>query len=559
MDIKPSTTTISHFDSNQTYDSAPSVTSMSRMKSFEYITDTESSFDGYDMLQFDRQQMPILNRNKNNQTNEILKIQASLKKWIGTQQHLILSQFIDLMTFIQPHVTAKDATEIFDRIDKFHNGQISCKFLLQNEFLTRIILKLFHDNEYESSVDVEVDESESKCDDSKYLHMNPRQLLEETKRMQQWIINYGQPALEKVNELQEIITVYKSDRHTQQLRLKKQESVYEELNDLEEELKQSTVRSSFLMVDNKHLVLQAQESNNRWATEHNLVKNKDGELKRYKKLSKEMSVINEKYLKRNQQLIEKNTILEQEVQELRQIVLSIENEALQVYQDNYAEMECLKNEIVILKSELEQKQTASGFHSTSGDSGDDLGTLFHQNRTIHIDKSTLEDNTMANIVKPSETKTSRFHSMHNRRATLSHWYKNSTHHAIQPLFMSQKMNISQSRRRSQSRSGVDENKMEKWGNVRGVVQQSDDQEDSCVFMVDRNDNDTDVLFRMGSSFNINFQNTDSNASAQTNSNSIISPQIYNQKTNDIFENAMTAEIKNELRNKIKEELIEDFE
>eukprot|EP01084_Bolivina_argentea_P065708 119768_1 len=64
---------------------------------------------------------------------------------------------------------------------------------------------------------------------------------------------------------------------------------------------------------------------------------------------------------------------------------------------------------------------------------------------------------------------------------------------------------------------------------------------------------------MGSSFNINFQNTDSNASAQTNSNSIISPQIYNQKTNDIFENAMTAEIKNELRNKIKEELIEDFE
>ena len=77
-------------------------------------------------------------------------------------------------------------------------------------------------------------------------------------------------------------------------------------------------------------------------------------------------------------------------------------------------------------------------------------------------------------------------------------------------------------------------------------------ENEETVIVDYNDdgNDLDALFKMGQSFK--FSNISSfNNSLETGSNDVLNSE-------GIFEDAVTREIKIKLREKIKEELMEDF-
>ena len=77
--------------------------------------------------------------NKKEQQN-LISIQTNLKKWIGSEEYLILSQFIDLMDKIAGHVSTQQATEMFNQMDPSNNGQIPTSLLLHDEFLPRMIL-----------------------------------------------------------------------------------------------------------------------------------------------------------------------------------------------------------------------------------------------------------------------------------------------------------------------------------------------------------------------------------------------------------------------------------
>ena len=74
---------------------------------------------------------------------DLISIQTNLKKWIGSEEYLILSQFLDLMDKIAGHVSTQQATEMFDQMDPSNNGQIPTSLLLHDEFLPRMILVMY--------------------------------------------------------------------------------------------------------------------------------------------------------------------------------------------------------------------------------------------------------------------------------------------------------------------------------------------------------------------------------------------------------------------------------
>lgn len=71
---------------------------------------------------------------------QLFEIQSNLKLHIGTETTLILSQFLDMMSKIAPHITPHDASNIFNQMDASNHGQIISSLLLHDEFLARIIL-----------------------------------------------------------------------------------------------------------------------------------------------------------------------------------------------------------------------------------------------------------------------------------------------------------------------------------------------------------------------------------------------------------------------------------
>ena len=71
---------------------------------------------------------------------QLFEIQSNLKLHIGTESTLILSQFLDIMSKIAPHITPHDASTMFDQMDASNLGQIASSLLLHDGFLPRIIL-----------------------------------------------------------------------------------------------------------------------------------------------------------------------------------------------------------------------------------------------------------------------------------------------------------------------------------------------------------------------------------------------------------------------------------
>ncbi len=264
--------------------------------------------------------------------------------------------------------------------------------------------------------------------DSKYKPMNLKQLREETIRLQKWIIDYGQPAVEKVIELEAMIRIYENERNNHELQINR-ESVMDELNNLQNELKQSAVRSSFLINDNRKLLLTAEHSMDQWEEQTNLINFKQKELQRYKKLSKEMSIINDKYLKKNKELINKNKEFELELQTMRQIILSLENDITQVNSEYSFERKQFINQINKLKNDLQLKNET--FQTKQSNDIGGISELLERNRTIKIDKNAIDKNesfhTMTDYKQDSIA----------RQNTLKLFYNNSMNNfSVTPIFMS---------------------------------------------------------------------------------------------------------------------------
>ena len=68
------------------------------------------------------------------------QLKTKLKKWIGSEEYLTLSQFADVLEKIGGSGSLEEATEIFNKLDASKNGKIESSQLLQDEQLQILVV-----------------------------------------------------------------------------------------------------------------------------------------------------------------------------------------------------------------------------------------------------------------------------------------------------------------------------------------------------------------------------------------------------------------------------------
>jgi len=391
---------------------------MNDFKSYEYMSESDESYPDPEKTA-PTEMSP--------ETSQLTQIQAKLKQLIGSETHLILDDFIDLMQKIAPNVSTTRATEMFNHIDQWNDGQVETKVLCTNEFLPRMILKLFQTDSNEYASDEKEDDNYDPYEDDAFKHMNVRQLRAETRRLQQWIMEFGQPAVSAATELQMRVNIYEAERESQQHKLAHTEMAKQQLNE-QLQATQNTLQhhlhsSALLNVQHKSVLSHAQESENRWESLQSKLDAKEKELKRYKKLAKEMTIINDKYLKKNERLSEEKELLEEDVATLQQLVLDYENAAEEWRRTNEAEVEHLKTEMIDLKLDLESKtveaQHLADVQGLGGFADNDIMALAGRDRTITIDRG---DSNMPTMEDETDKLSMHSAQSNSKQSTLAKWY-----------------------------------------------------------------------------------------------------------------------------------------
>eukprot|EP01084_Bolivina_argentea_P091657 164968_1 len=259
---------------------------------------------------------------------DLITIQTNLRKWIGSHhQYLILSQFLDLMQKIAPHISTHQATNMFNQMDPSSNGQIPTDLLLHDEFLPRMILDLFQLEETPSLTGSIVDDFTTDSDsnnDEEYQNTPLTDLISaikrmkrETKHLKQWIVQHGQPAVEKVDEMQRMLDVYEAERTDKQCELQSFKKRLSTLDVIQSQLQQSERHSRVLLKEHDSLLLSVEQSAQKTEIERKKYNAALREAMEYKRLNKELHQINEQYNQKNALLYEKLIGLEEENQSLR--------------------------------------------------------------------------------------------------------------------------------------------------------------------------------------------------------------------------------------------------
>eukprot|EP00486_Rosalina_sp_Unknown_P005157 CAMPEP_0201571142 /NCGR_PEP_ID=MMETSP0190_2-20130828/13763_1 /ASSEMBLY_ACC=CAM_ASM_000263 /TAXON_ID=37353 /ORGANISM="Rosalina sp." /LENGTH=709 /DNA_ID=CAMNT_0047995465 /DNA_START=518 /DNA_END=2647 /DNA_ORIENTATION=- len=366
-----------------------------------------------------------------------MTIQTNLKKWIGSEEYLILSQFIDLMDKIAGHVSTQQATEMFNQMDPSNNGQIPTSLLLHDEWLPRMILNLFQKDDDTASVatsnrslpddfgledDMSTDIEDLQQDE--YISKVKTQKAE-INRLKQWIIDHGQPAIEKVDELQMMLDVYEEERTDKQFELQTFQSRLSKMGEIEQRLVAQQSTSNLLLKENDSLLLSVHESAKKQEIERKKYNDALREAQEYKKLSRELQEINDKYNQKNQVLTEKQSGLEEENQNLRQLLLAYETEKTEQFHEYNEEIQRINIEMKSLQNDLESNRVHNGqgvrFYITDddGNQSDSHPNQMRKRRMTLKNQNSSDDNinSMADEMDNSLTGRGR-----TRRDTIRGWY-----------------------------------------------------------------------------------------------------------------------------------------
>eukprot|EP01084_Bolivina_argentea_P193520 331999_1 len=92
-------------------------------------------------------------------------------------------------------------------------------------------------------------------------------LKNDTGRLKKWILEYGQPAIEQVDELKMVVKEYETERTDSQFDVQRFNHRLSTLETLENELKQTRTRSALLYQEHASLMLHFEESENRYSTQ----------------------------------------------------------------------------------------------------------------------------------------------------------------------------------------------------------------------------------------------------------------------------------------------------
>eukprot|EP01083_Nonionella_stella_P176143 615553_1 len=486
--------------------------------------------------------MQNLQKYNKKEQEDLISIQTNLRKWIGQHQNPILSQFLDLMKKIAPHISTQQATNMFNQMDPSNNGQIPTALLLHDEFLPRMILDLFETEDTQSQAGSIVDDFAGDSDSNnseKYSSMQHSDLISsikrmkrETKHLRSWIVEHGQPAVEKVDEMQRMLDVYEAERTDKQSELQSFKKRLSTLDVIQSQLQQSERHSRVLLKEHDSLLLSVEQSAQKTEIERKKYNAALREAMEYKRLNKELHQINEQYNQKNALLYEKLIGLEEENQSLRQRTLQFETEQIEKmdeiddYKHKIDEMQRQQNENVKQvrwgspEETLEQQLQLDRSLSTKRRRR--MTLKGHMGPEGSGDEGTLDSDIEAH------------QSARRRRNTISRWYE--AHAQRRTSYVSLPPNETNS--------------------LRGMPSLENNTEDVAVFVATDDLYDGNSLDRQSSLQS--FVSTMSVAPTPVGIQALTQGHSMHAAA-QLFEDAYAQEIKTEVRKQIEKELSEDYE
>jgi len=261
----------------------------------------------------------------------LFTLQSELKQCIGSDSTLILSQFLDIMTKIAPHIPSDAAINMFNQMDASNDGQIPSSLLLINGFLPRLIL-LFkregsdrrdaqtfsvHDSSHsQHSAFTTLDLEDSTSD---YDGLSTAELIrklkaqrQEMQRLREWRRNVGQPAHEKVAELEQTLAVYEAERDQKVDEIQSFRLRLSVMDDMQDQLRRHKSASHSLLQEKDTLLVAMEESEQRQQHQQRKYAEAIREAMKYKTLVAELEGINGKYSARNETLAQRLSALQRD-------------------------------------------------------------------------------------------------------------------------------------------------------------------------------------------------------------------------------------------------------
>lgn len=524
-------------------------------------------------------QRNLIRYNKKEQ-QDLITIQTNLKKWIGSVEFVILPDFLELMEKIAGHVSTQQATEMFNQMDPSNNGQIATSLLLHDEFLPRMILNLFKKEDDMASIrsrgnsmgslpedfgleDDDISTDLEDMDKDEYITKIKTQKAE-INRLNQWVQDYGQPAIDEANRLQMVLDEYERERSDKQSELKTYETRLSTMGDLKEKLINQQTQSNLLLKENDSLLLSVQESTKKHEIERKKYNEALREAKQYKKLAKELQEINDKYNQKNQILNEKQARLEEDNQNLRETLLAYETEKTEQFYEYNEQIQHLNDEMKNLQNDLEANRVHAQGHGVrfyvTDDEGNNSDGQYRKRRMTLRNQNSSDDNmnSMANEIDNSLTGRGR-----NRRDTIRGWYD---------AHMRKASHISlpnEDTLRNMPEDQEDEN-----GPNHTIVVSFERQDSAQSAASTANTANTHNTANNGQPPLYNARSyedpqlykqldvshkQDSAPTSGIGQMGLSTPNIFGRTHDDIFEDALAQELKVELRKKLAAEFREDYE
>lgn len=228
-----------------------------------------------------------------------------------------------------------------------------------------------------------------------------------------------------------MVNIYEAERESQHEKVRNvsqmKQQLEEQLSATQKELSHQMSTSKFLNVQQHEVITNVEESENRWQTQQKQLEAKDKELRRYKRLVKDMQKLNEKYLHKNEQLTQDKEELLENVSYLSEMVLQYESEIEQwrqnrevVVKEMQAEMQEIKLDLeskTVQAQELLEQQQEAGADDIMAIAGND------QNKTITILRQESGMPTMANEMDMNSIDDcASLHSRDSKHSVLHKWY-----------------------------------------------------------------------------------------------------------------------------------------
>ena len=134
----------------------------------------------------------------------------------------------------------------------------------------------------------------------------------ETLRLRQWVVSVGQPAVEKVDELEQMLEVYEAERNEKVDELQRFQTRLSVMDDMQDQLRRHKSASHSLLQEKDSLLVAMEESAQRHSNQRRKYEEAVRECMKYKKLAADLEEINKEFSARNELQFERLNVLQED-------------------------------------------------------------------------------------------------------------------------------------------------------------------------------------------------------------------------------------------------------